>query len=148
LKLEKVTLLSGWKSQTDSFQLQISSAKSDISDDFQMSRGSCESVAATWPTTIYTQIRVLAARNFREARGRYVMHACILCFDYAVKNQFFYKCFCHCVVQNAVQTQLVANTCSCYYGWFGLAQGNFSKLYVLLLFWMMMVIVNIRGLVN
>jgi hypothetical protein len=73
LKLEKATLLSGWKSQTDAdFQLQISSAKSDISDDFnQMSRGSSsESVAATWPTSIFTQIRVLTARNFREARPR------------------------------------------------------------------------------
>ncbi|XP_021949882.1 ABC transporter G family member 21 isoform X2 [Folsomia candida] len=74
LKLEKTTLLAGWKSQTDSFQVQISSAKSDISDDFNgnhMSRGSSsESVAATWPTTVFTQIRVLAARNFREARPR------------------------------------------------------------------------------
>lgn len=71
---QSIWFTAGWKSQTDSFQVQISSAKSDISDDFNgnhMSRGSSsESVAATWPTTVFTQIRVLAARNFREARPR------------------------------------------------------------------------------
>lgn len=71
LKLEKATLISGFKSQTDSFQLQISSAKSDISDDFNgnhhMSRGSSsESVAASWPTTIFTQIRVLAGKRWQK----------------------------------------------------------------------------------
>jgi len=58
----------------NTFHLQISSAKSDLSDDFNgnhLLRGaSSESVAATWPTSIFSQIRVLSARNFREARPR------------------------------------------------------------------------------
>lgn len=73
LKSEKTRILTCWKNHINTFHLQITSAKSDISDDFngnQMLRRSTESVAATWPTSIFTQIRVLAARNFREARPK------------------------------------------------------------------------------
>lgn len=73
LKSEKTRILTCWKNHVNTFHLQITSAKSDISDDFngnQMLRRSTESVAATWPTSIFTQIRVLAARNFREARPK------------------------------------------------------------------------------
>ncbi|CAL8143785.1 unnamed protein product [Orchesella dallaii] len=73
LKSEKTRILTCWKNHINTFHLQITSAKSDVSDDFngnQMLRRSTESVAATWPTSIFTQIRVLAARNFREARPK------------------------------------------------------------------------------
>ncbi|CAG7835687.1 unnamed protein product [Allacma fusca] len=72
LKNEKSRILSGWSNHVNAFHLQISSAKSDLNDfnGNQMLRHSSESSLSTWPTSFFTQTRVLAARNFREARPR------------------------------------------------------------------------------
>jgi len=73
LKSERQKVLSAWNNYANTFNLEITSAKRDLSDDFngnELLRRSNESIESTWPTSFFSQVRVLAARNFQEARPR------------------------------------------------------------------------------
>jgi hypothetical protein len=72
LKSASPLIISSWEKHVSAFQsLEISSAETDLTD-FNATelRRSSDSLTATWPTSFCSQIRVLAARNFQEARPR------------------------------------------------------------------------------
>jgi len=72
LKSSSALILSSWNKHVHAFEsLEISSATTDLNDfNANELRRSNDSLTATWPTSFCSQIRVLAARNFREARPR------------------------------------------------------------------------------
>ena len=72
LKSSSSLIVSSWNKQVNALQsLEITSAKTDLNDfNGNELRRSNDSLTASWPNSLWSQIRVLASRNFREARPR------------------------------------------------------------------------------